>query len=78
MPYQTVKTKAKCIKCRGNNLTLTEIWDGASISFNVVDGKREVNGCSENGECVSLRADCWNCNHSWYFRKIINAEDLDE
>lgn len=78
MASETTETAAKCPKCRGQNLTLTETWDGATIMFDVWDGQREVNGILDNGDPTRLEGKCWGCGHSWRFRKTVNAESLDK
>lgn len=73
----TIKSLARCPKCRSDSITLTETWDGATIQFEVVNGQRQVNGYLDNGHPSRLDGECGKCGHEWRFRSAIHAEGLD-
>lgn len=78
MNEPTVKSLARCSKCRSDSITLKETWDGATIYFEVVAGQRQVNGILDNGHPSRLDGECSKCSHAWRFRSAIQAETLDE
>lgn len=61
--------KLKCPKCKGKNFTLIEIWDDPTISWEVIDGKFDLNdGALEPGSPIRVEARC-KCGHMWKIRK---------
>jgi len=62
------KTKAKCPKCKSNNLAIIEISESYQ-SWNQENGIINRNeGIMESGEIIRVEGKCNECDHRWKFR----------
>ena len=66
---ETVKSKAKCPKCKSNTLIITEIWHNI-LEFGQEDGYIEKEGILESGGVGKTTGKCCKCNHRWTFRSF--------
>lgn len=74
-----VKSKVKCPKCGNKNtLTLSEIWKGHTVSWNVIGGKFDRDdGNLEVGDPYKVQAQC-KCGHHWTIKKALQIDDIIE
>lgn len=78
MKDRIVESKLKCPRCKSPNLSLIEIWEAATITWEQIDGKFDRNDGSLNeGNPHRVEATCSNkeCGHSW---KPIKAHQIDD
>jgi predicted nucleic-acid-binding Zn-ribbon protein len=77
MSKEIVLTKVKCPKCKSANINLIEVWSGATITWEVADGKFDRNyGNLESGDPYKVEAKCSNCGHQWRVRGAIQITDI--
>ena len=70
-----VESRVKCRKCKGIDITLTEIWVGSTITWDQYNGKFDRNdGNLEPGDPIRCEAECKNCKHHW---KLKYANQID-
>ena len=71
------RTNIVCPKCKSDSLAIMEIWDGAVIEWEIINGKFDRNdGSLEPGNPVKLECKCKNCHHSWKIRKSTQIDDI--
>jgi hypothetical protein len=80
MEKNIVKSKVKCPKCKNKKeLTLIEVWEGHTISWEVEDGKFDRNdGSLEPGDAYKVQGKCNDCGHIWTIRKALQIDDVTE
>lgn len=65
------RSKAICPKCKSRDLFLIEIWDGATICWEQINGEFDKNdGTMEPGGPTKVEGKCKTCNYMWTFRNI--------
>lgn len=67
----------KCRKCKSTHLLFIEQWNGASITWEVIDGKFDRNdGNLLDGDPVYVLIRCWDCKYEWRVRGSLQIDDL--
>lgn len=80
--FEGMPCKLACPKCKGNNLWVSEVWNGNGIYFHIQDGV--MPGDAEDhfqGAAIALDVSCMSddCRHKWRSRKYKNIHDtVDE
>lgn len=76
MDTNIVHSKVRCPKCGCFSLTLTEVWEGHTISWEQEDGTFDRNnGALEPGDAYKVEGKCKRCSHVWRLR---NAKQIDD
>ena len=71
-----VKLKIKCPKCGNTDISLLEIWEGHSISWQVTDGYINTDdGNLEPGNPYKVKGSCI-CGHEWIIRNASQIDDI--
>lgn len=71
------KSKAVCPKCKSKDLTLVEVWNGATISWEQIDGDfHRDEGNLEPGDAARVEGSCKKCNHRWTLRGILQIDEV--
>jgi hypothetical protein len=72
-----VNSKVKCPRCKSGNLSLIEVWEGHTITWEQIDGKFDrEDGALEPGDAYKVNAHCSECNHTWRIRKALQIDDI--
>lgn len=70
-------TDKKCPKCKSNNLFITEIWNGHTISWECLNGQLNLaEGNCEVGNPVKVEGRCKECGHSWTIRNVTQIHQI--
>lgn len=72
-----VHSKAKCPKCKSNNLCLIELWKNHGISWIQKNGKFDIkDGALEPGDAYKVIGCCNNCYHRWTLKGCLQITDI--
>lgn len=72
-----VKTTVKCPKCKSNSLTVVEVWNGATITWEQSNGQIDrAYGNLEPGDPCKVEARCKKCEHKWTVRAATQISDV--
>jgi RNA polymerase subunit RPABC4/transcription elongation factor Spt4 len=71
------KSKVKCPKCKSNDLLLTEVWYGSTITWEQFKGEFDKkNGILEPGDAAKVQACCYKCDHRWTVRGVKQITEI--
>jgi len=72
-----VESKLSCPKCKSKDLFIIELWNNASIHWEQIDGKFDINdGCQSEGNPYSVECQCKKCKRMWRARKAMQIHDI--
>lgn len=72
-----LKKLIHCPKCKSINIGLNELVESCINYLQDEDGCIDI-GSNGYGNIVGVTADCYDCNHSWKLRKVLQIDDLFE
>jgi phage FluMu protein Com len=77
LPTEKMLSKAKCPKCKSDNLFLIEIWKDHYIQWEQIDGIFNKNdGTSGPGHPYKVEAKCSQCKYSWTVKNAHQIGDV--